>query len=250
MTVTYKSQSGEDRLLEGLFRHKKTGFYVEVGAFDGIEMSNSVRFEELGWQGILVEADPELAEECRRNRPKAIVENCAAVSPAQRGSMTFEVVKNNRGLSSLGLNSADLDRVRAWTGGEEVERIAVAARTMDEILESHDVGEIDFVTIDVEGYEWDVLQGFKLSRWRPQVIILERNRTLPDSRIMRRLHSEGYRYTRTTGVNDWFQRGDGGKPGPAYHMWLGLTYYFPKFAAGARHRVSRLLKRRPRRRSS
>lgn len=238
----YVAQSGEDRLLDSFFGHKRSGVYVEIGAFDGVEMSNTLYFEQIGWTGVLVEADPDLADRCRANRPGSTVAQCAAVAPAARGTVSFDIVEANRGLSSLGLSAADLSRVRSWTGAEQVRRITVPARTIDEILADTVAGPIDFATVDVEGHEADVLEGFDLSRWRPQVVIVERNRTLPDRRVMRHMHRHGYRYTRTTGVNDWFVRtSGGGRPGHVYYARLLGGFYAPRVLRAAVNRLRRLV---------
>src|SRR4029077_1746907 len=61
MTESYRSQNGEDRWLEAHFGGKRSGFFVEVGAYDGVNLSNTYHFEQTGWTGVLVEPDPEMA---------------------------------------------------------------------------------------------------------------------------------------------------------------------------------------------
>lgn len=238
-TEWYKAQFGEDRLLDQFFAHKTCGFYLEIGAFDGENMSNTYFFERRGWTGILVEADPSLAQQCRERRPRSIVVNCAATARHMPERVDFDVVVNDRGLSSLNLDSRGLQRVEQWTGGRDINRIRVPARTVDDILKEQGVRQIDFVTIDVEGHEWNVLDGFDLSQWKPSVILIERNRELPDPRIMHYLHRHGYRFVRTTGVNDWF-RVSSSNPGWLYHCKLGVVYYLPKLIRGTYHRLRKL----------
>jgi len=57
--VEFYSQNGEDFLLWSLFKGRKSGFYIDIGAFDGIHLSNSYYFEKNGWDGVCVEAHPE-----------------------------------------------------------------------------------------------------------------------------------------------------------------------------------------------
>jgi FkbM family methyltransferase len=236
----FKSQFGEDRLLAEFFANKQTGFYVEVGAYNGVDLSNTYYFEKTGWTGILVEADPVVAEGCREVRGGSVVCQCAVVPPNSPPNVPFQVSEDEGCISSLSLSEEDLRRVEEWTGRVRVRTVEVPARTLDSILEEHGAGEIDFVTIDVEGHEWGVLQGFTLSRWRPTVIILERNGVKPDSRILRRLFRGGYYYRRTTGVNDWFFREER-ILGSRAAYWLGVfnRFYLPL----AKHRVKRLLAR-------
>jgi len=70
-----------DKKLELYLPPLKEGFFVEAGANDGVSQSNTLYFERyMGWRGLLIEAIPELADQCRRNRPRCIVENCALVA--------------------------------------------------------------------------------------------------------------------------------------------------------------------------
>ncbi len=91
------------------------------------------------------------------------------------------------------------------------------------------------MTIDVEGQEWGVLQGFDIARWRPGILIIERNRHFPDARIMRYLRDAGYVYRRTTGVNDWFYAATAAETGSVtYRRNLLVGYYLPRYATAWR----------------
>jgi FkbM family methyltransferase len=229
-TLPFKSQFGEDRLLADFFKGKTSGFYVEVGAYNGVDLSNTYYFEQIGWTGILVEADPLMAESCRETRTNSVVVQCAAVPPASPPYVPFQVSEDNRYISSLSMAAGDLRRVEAWTGHVNVRAVDIPARTLDSIFEEHNVGEIDFLTIDVEGHEWGVLQGLTLARWRPGIVILERNGAKPDFRILLRLYRNGYFYRRTTGVNDWFFREGRGLAGrAAYWSSLFKRFYLPLY---------------------
>jgi FkbM family methyltransferase len=210
MTDTpYKAQFGEDRVLDDYFGHKREGFYVEIGAYNGVKMSNTYFFEQQGWTGILVEADPGLADECGAVRPRSTIVNCAVVAPDAPTEVTFQVSDEWKSLSSLSFNDARRKNIERLTGNFKVSSITVPGRTLDRILEDNGAGGIDFMTIDVEGHEWDVLRGFTIERWRPEILILERNTTFPDARILRYMIRHGYHYMRTSGVNDWFVRRGG-----------------------------------------
>jgi FkbM family methyltransferase len=203
----YKAQFGEDRLLDEYFGGKRDGFFVEIGAYDGVRMSNTFFFEQQGWSGILVEADAALAEQCRIARPRSTVLHCAIVGPDAPDMVTFQVSEDWKSLSSLSFDASRRAQLERLSGGFRISEVSVPGRTMDSILEANGVGQIDFVTIDVEGHEWDVLRGFSIDRWKPGIVIVERNTLFPDHRIVRHMFETGYRYLRTTGVNDWFERG-------------------------------------------
>jgi FkbM family methyltransferase len=206
LTPRFTAQTGEDRKLLAYFGGKRDGVYVEVGAYDGVEMSNSHAFEQIGWSGVLVEADPDLAERCRHSRPRSTVVNSAAVPPGSPAQVTFQVASENRGLSSLELDGVSRSLLKSWTGRIAIRQITVSAQTLNQILAASGISGIDFMTIDVEGHEWSVLRGLDLRRWRPRILILERNGALPERRIFEHLQRHGYRYTGRTGVNDWYER--------------------------------------------
>ncbi|HEY5952022.1 MAG TPA: FkbM family methyltransferase [Kofleriaceae bacterium] len=203
---SFKAQFGEDKLLAQHFADKPAGYFVEIGAYDGVRMSNTFYFEQIGWHGLLVEADPDLAQRCREARPHSAVVQCAVVAPDAPKTVTFQVSEDWKSLSSLSFDRARKEQLERLSGGFRVSSIAVPGKTLDEILDDNAVATIDFLTIDVEGHEWDVLRGFSIDRWRPEIVIVERNTLLPDLRIARYMFEHGYRYIRTTGVNDWFGR--------------------------------------------
>lgn len=229
----FGAQFGEDRLLAAHFAGRRDGFYVEVGAYDGVEGSATAYFDEIGWRGILVEAVPELAERCRAARPRAQTFNCAAVAPGAPAEVVFEVVEGAPGVSSLSSLAVRRDELRAVehiADRVRIRRVTVPAKTLDQILQEGDAPDIDFITIDANGHERDVLRGFALDRWRPGVVIVERLGHLPDGTIMRHMHAHGYALRRKTGVNDWFvRRSDRSALGVRYRAWLFARHYLPRY---------------------
>jgi len=125
---------------------KRDGFYVDVGAYDGIVISNSYYFEQIGWAGVLVEPNPTKAALCRKNRPHSRVFECAAVSSRATTEVELHDVPGGEVYSSM---------VALKTYGLSSRRISVPARTLDTILE--EVNPPHFVSIDVEGSEIEEL---------------------------------------------------------------------------------------------
>jgi FkbM family methyltransferase len=153
-----------------------------VGANDGYSMSNTYYLEKiLGWQGVLVEAVPELYERCRKQRRKANVFNCALVAQ-DYGESTIEVhfadlmslVEGSRKTSDAQANHI-AEGVRLQHLAESY-TVRVPARTLESILDElpHPL-KIDFFSLDVEGYELNVLKGLNLEKYRPKYILAEAN---------------------------------------------------------------------------
>lgn len=183
----------EDRLKAEFFAPARKGFFVEVGANDPQRGSQTWQFEQAGWTGVLVEPQPDLAERLRKMR-RAHVVAAACSSPANAGTtMTLH----------LSGPHSSLRPQLAVTGVIAKATIAVPVRTLDDILEEAKApAPIDFVSIDVEGHEVQVLSGFNLARWRPRLILIEDHVTnLATHRFLTRA---GYRLIRRTGLNGWY----------------------------------------------
>jgi FkbM family methyltransferase len=181
------SQNGEDLLLWNFFGRKRSGFYVDVGAYDGIGFSNSYFFEAIGWSGVLVEAAPELYRAAVAARPHSRVVHAAAGS--RGGTVRFTVAEGGGGVGTLSSATPDLSRI-AREGGRTRE-VEVPLMTLDEILK--DVHQpIDFVSIDVEGGELAALEGFDLQRFAPRALVIEDNSGGADRRVADHLAQRGY----------------------------------------------------------
>lgn len=148
---------GLDVALAESLHWTRGGTFIELGGNDGLQASNSFLLEqELGWRGVLIEAVPELAAEARRNRPNAVVV-CAAASSSSQASL-------------VGMMYQDLtSKVRA-----EAKDLLVATTTLSTVID-HVLGGVapDLITVDVEGYELEVLAGLDLERHCAKWILVE-----------------------------------------------------------------------------
>jgi len=205
--VLFQSQHGEDVVLWKFFNRKTTGLCVEVGAFDGKQCSNTYAFEMLGWNCLLVEPDPEMAQRCHQNRPRSQVIQ-AAIGPASAsGSVSFHKVRTDAdwsGMMSFTDGNADhLEKCRRM--GAKIEQISVPYRSLNSVLgESDQV--VDFISIDVEGHELDVLDGLDLDRFRPTVIMTENTYDRENDQVGNYLTCRGYKLHSTIGCNQLFVR--------------------------------------------
>jgi FkbM family methyltransferase len=183
----------ENELKAAFFDTTRAGFFVEVGANQPQEGSQSWQFEKAGWRGVLVEPQPDLADRLRQSRTAHVVA-AACSSPTNAGkAMTLHV---------SGPHSS-LRPELAVTGVVAQKAIDVPVRTLDDILqEANAPAPIDFVSIDVEGHETEVLSGFDLEHWRPRLILIEDHVT--NLATHRYLTRAGYRIIRRTGLNGWY----------------------------------------------
>ena len=191
------------------------GYYVEVGANDPRERSQTWHLEQQGWTGVLIEPQPNLAATLRAER-KAMVFAVACSSPTNAGR---ELPLHVAGpLSSF-------DRRSMAPGATPEKVIRVPVRTLDSILEeAGSPTAFDFLSIDVEGHEIEVLQGLDLARWRPRLIMIEDH--VADLSKHRYLNAAGYRIIRRYENNGWYVPDDSAVACRWADRWEILRKYY------------------------
>ena len=159
----------------------KKGFFIEVGANDGYSQSNTYYLETIqNWHGILIEGIPELYERCRKERPKSTVINCALVSNTYKHKTITMHYAHLMSVVEGSLKSNE-EQESHLEAGIEVQNLDasysldVPAKTLETILDNtiKDWSMIDFFSLDVEGYELNVLEGLNLNKYRPKYILVE-----------------------------------------------------------------------------
>jgi FkbM family methyltransferase len=153
------------------------GFFVEAGGNDGLSQSNTYWFENFrNWRGILVEAVPDQAKLCRRNRPLAQVINVALVADVATKSVRIKaacLMAFIPGARTAAEEDAHLQAAIQAQSLKQVLEIEVPATTLAAILAELDGRQVDFFSLDVEGYEIPVLQGMDPDKHRPRLILVE-----------------------------------------------------------------------------
>lgn len=155
------------------------GVFVEAGANDGISQSNTALYEfEYGWTGLLIEPNFQKYLECKRNRKQSIVENYALVSHNYKMntiSGNFNQTGYVESLTSLVYDSGDwCDEYLKQNKEQIVDNLVdVPAITLTKLLEKNNLSQIDFISLDVEGYEISVLNGLDFSRFSPKFFLVE-----------------------------------------------------------------------------
>ena len=154
------------------------GFFIEAGANDGIRQSNTYFLEKRrSWTGLLVEPVPRLAKRCAKNRSRSSVEQVVLVAPERTGTSMDMVDLDLMSLVSehnLGLIDKDAHiRTGESVRGVTSSNLSVLGITLSELLEKHGNPKIDLLSLDVEGFELDVLAGLDLTRHAPIFILVE-----------------------------------------------------------------------------
>jgi FkbM family methyltransferase len=166
MELSY-TQNLEDYHLSLAFAGQKTGSYIDVGGGHPIADNVSFWFYERGWRGIVVEPQAELVGLYARLRPRdAAVRGLVG---RQCGEADFHAVDRLHGFSTTVEHFAR----QARQFGVDYRTVRMPVVTLARLCERHDVGEIDFLKVDVEGGEADVLLGGDWRRYRPKVIVIE-----------------------------------------------------------------------------
>jgi FkbM family methyltransferase len=196
------SQSGEDSIIETFFGTDYCGTCVEVGAATGITGSNTYKFEQNGWDVLCIEPNPELYNVCSQHRKNAI--NCA-VGSKERDDATFTVFcvgeGNQEAISSLVVDQRLIETHKHLIKG--VKKITVPVKRLDTILkENNFLSKIDFISIDTEGTELDVLRSLDFVKHDPTLFVIENN--FNDTLIEDFLKEKGYKKTLRNNVNDFY----------------------------------------------
>ncbi len=166
MELTY-TQNLEDYHLWQALGAKRSGFYIDVGAGHPIADNVSFWFYERGWRGICVEPQSDLAGLYRHIRPRDEV--FEGLVGRTTGEIDFHIVDRLHGFSTT--VKAHAEGAEKFGAGHRTVKMPML--TMAELCARRGVTEIDFLKIDVEGAEADVLHGNDWQRFRPKVIVAE-----------------------------------------------------------------------------
>jgi FkbM family methyltransferase len=166
MQISY-AQNLEDYYLDLVFAGQKSGTYIDVGAGHPVADNVSFWFYLKGWRGLIVEPQERLADLYAQLRPRDHTVSCLA--GRSDGEIDFHVVEKMHGFSTAVREHA----ASASHFGAGYRTVRKSVRSLTAILGETDLRAIDFLKIDVEGAEADVLAGLDLVRIRPRVILIE-----------------------------------------------------------------------------
>lgn len=196
---TFYGQFGEDALIQTYFKNKswnetreivikKEGFYVDIGSYSPSALSNTFWFYQNGWRGITVDATPGVKESFIKFRPKDI--NVHAAIANKEGNLKLYSWGNSvfNTLSQVEVNNL----LRENKVTEKPEEVWVPTMKLSSLLEMYlpKNQSIDFINIDVEGNDFEVLQSNDWNKYRPELIIIESN----SSRIEDLINEDIYQF--------------------------------------------------------
>jgi FkbM family methyltransferase len=194
-----------DRTIKEYFPNQNIGNCIEVGSVDGISYSNTYHFEKIGWNCMCIEPVTSSFNVLKQNRKIALN---YAISEKNADNENFNLItidnveQPNSAVSGLILDEKLLnDLKRQYSLKEEV--IKVSTRRLDWCIENffnHDT--IDFISIDTEGSELDVLKSFDVNSYNTKLLVIENNHN--DSIIESYLNQKGWKKDRRLFVNDFY----------------------------------------------
>jgi len=165
------SQEGEDQILRRIFERQQSGFYVDVGAHHPMRFSNTYLFYRLGWSGINIDAMPGSMQAFREVRPRDInLELGVGLEAGEKEYYIFNDPALN-GFSKQISEDRDLAENRYKIIETKMIRVEPLGRIFDLNLPKGQ--SIDFMSIDVEGLDFEVLKSNHWSKYRPKYVLVE-----------------------------------------------------------------------------
>jgi len=199
-----KSQLKQDLFILSETKYKREGYFVEFGATNGIDLSNTYLLEtEFSWKGILAEPANVWKLKLHENRPSAFVETLC-VWKDSNSLLTFNETDYPE-LSTLDIFSGNDDwYTNARQAGKKYE---VQTISLNDLLRKYQAPKyIDYLSIDTEGSEYEILNAFDFSEYSIGIITVEHNYSPKREMIFALLTSKGYKrkYENISNFDDWY----------------------------------------------
>jgi len=192
--MKYYSQYGQDQwLYENYFSNKKDGIFLEIGCIDGLHLSNTKFFEDIGWTGLCIEPSPSNYKKLEDNR-NCITENIA-VSNYEGESDFWDIHGYGQGLSGLTekYDPKHVERIHTEMKNPDnkgLTRCKVKVDLLNNVLKKHKLYNIDFATIDTEGGEYEILELLDFDTFNIKMILVENN--YKDDKVNKLLTKKNY----------------------------------------------------------
>ena len=201
------SQSGEDLYINSYFEKKNNGFYVDIGCFHPIMHSNTAILYNRGWTGINIDINQTSIDLFNIIRKKD--QNfCAAISN-QNQRVTSYIDNNFSSINSINKNFFDITSSK-YSNGKYFQREINAYRFLD-FLENKEIklSKIDFLNIDAESHDFEILQGIDFNRIYIKLIcieMLDETNHVNEKKFVNFLKEFGYKKIKSIGANGFFEK--------------------------------------------
>ena len=200
------SQYGQDLTVYDLLGQLDNGVFLDIGANDGVSLSNSLLFEEKGWTGVCIDPHPVIFETLKTKRHCHLLNACIA---DEDGMVNFLVVEGKSNMLSGILEFLDerhrtrIDKEIVETGGSK-RTIEIEALSPQTLLKRFEIDWVDYLSIDTEGCELAILKTFDFQKTPVQIIGVENGTRSPE--LFRYLCSVGYTLIKCVGCDEIYQR--------------------------------------------
>jgi len=197
------SQLGQDLWVLEQTKYKREGFFVEFGATDGVVLSNTLLLErEFGWNGICAEPNPKLFELLKSNRNCRVSRECISGQTGRR--VEFVLADAYGGFAEYADKDLHAEKRSAYRdAGYSVQLETISLQ--DFLVKNGAPKDIDYLSVDTEGSEYEILRAFPFDEWNIALITVEHNFTEQRPLIRNLLGSFGYSVI-SREWEDWFYR--------------------------------------------
>ena len=154
------ADNGEDVIIQGLFNHRKDGFYIDVGCYHPIRASLTHLLYKKGWKGVNIDISEDTINLFKIARPN---DKNINIGIADKVGEDFYY------------QSGHINQANSFKYYEDVKKVKIQITTLDNIIKNLEIKKIDFLNIDVEYTDFKVLQGINLNSVRPTLIAIEDN---------------------------------------------------------------------------
>ena len=154
------ADNGEDIIIQGLFNHKKNGFYIDVGCYHPVRASLTHLLYKKGWKGVNIDISKDTISLFNIARPN---DKNINIGIADKEGEDFYY------------QSSHINQANSFKFYDNVKKVKVQITTLDNIIKNLGIEKIDFLNIDVEYRDFKALQGLNLNNVRPSLIAIEDN---------------------------------------------------------------------------
>lgn len=198
MANIFHSQFEQDKIINTLLKNKKNGFFIDIGAYDGITYSNSLFFEkQKNWSGICFEPNPISFKKLSQ------VRNCILINGGisdKEGILTFKAFSGNQELEMLSgfqefFNENQILRIEEELINEKnskTETIKIHTYSLDKVLKDNNVNRVDYCSIDTEGGEYNILKTIDFESIYISTLSVEDN--FDSKEVIKYLNSKGFMF--------------------------------------------------------